>query len=60
MSSRISVFASSSTFSASIMGTIIHCARCDNVLMRVAHQGDTPGRYSLDLKGLEYLRIEEA
>ena len=52
MSSRISVFASSSTFSASIMGTIIHCARCDNVLMRVAHQGGTPGRYSLDLKGL--------
>ena len=42
------------------MGTIVRCAACDNPLMRVAHQGGTPGRYFLDLKGLEYLRIEEA
>ncbi len=42
------------------MGTIVRCAACDNPLMRVAHQGGSPGRYFLDLKGLEYLRIEEA
>jgi hypothetical protein len=34
-------------------------ARCDNALMRVVHQGGSPGRYFLDLKGFEYLRIEE-
>jgi hypothetical protein len=42
------------------MGTILRCAACDNPLMRVAHQGGSPGWYFLDLKGLEYLRIEEA
>jgi hypothetical protein len=42
------------------MGTVIRCAGCDNALMRVAHQVGSPGRYLLDLKGLRYLRIEEA
>jgi hypothetical protein len=28
-------------------------------LMRVVHQGGSPGRYFLELRGLEYLRIEE-
>src|ERR687893_267984 len=28
-------------------------ARCDNALMRVVHQGGSPGRYFLDLKGFE-------
>ncbi len=42
------------------MGTIVRCAACDNALMRVAHQGGSPGRYFLDLMGFEYLRIEEA
>jgi len=41
------------------MGTIVRCARCDNALMRVVYQGGSPGRYVLDLKGLQYLRIEE-
>ena len=41
------------------MGTIIRCAACDNALMRVVHQGGSPGRYFLELRGLEYLRIEE-
>jgi Family of unknown function (DUF6510) len=41
------------------MGTIVRCATCDNALMRLAHQGGSPGRYFLDLKGLKYLRIEE-
>ena len=42
------------------MGTIVCCASCDNPLVRVAHQGGSPRRYFLDLKGLKYLRIEEA
>jgi Family of unknown function (DUF6510) len=42
------------------MGTIVRGAACGNPLMRVAHQGGSPGRHFLDLKGLEYLRIEEA
>jgi hypothetical protein len=42
------------------MGTVIRCAGCDDALVRVARQGGNPGRYFLDLKGLRYLRIEEA
>ncbi len=41
------------------MGTILRCGGRDNALMRVAHQDGSPGRYFLDLKGLEYLRIEQ-
>jgi hypothetical protein len=39
------------------MGTIMRCATCDNALIRVARG---PGRYWLDLRGVEYLQIEEA
>jgi hypothetical protein len=42
------------------MDTLVRCATCDNALVRVARQGGNPGRYFLDLKGLRYLRIEEA
>ena len=42
------------------MGNIVRCAACDNTLMRIAHQGGSPGQHFLDLEGLEYLRIEEA
>lgn len=38
------------------MGTIVRCAACDNVLIRVAYNR---GRYFLDLRGLRYLRLEE-
>lgn len=42
------------------IGTVIRCAACDNALIRVARQDDGEVRYYLDLKGVEYLRIEGA
>jgi ribosomal protein S27E len=39
------------------MSTIVRCARCDNALIRIAHPS---GRYSLDLRGVRYLQVEEA
>jgi hypothetical protein len=36
------------------MGTIVRCATCDNALIRVAR---SPGRYWLDLRGVEYLQM---
>jgi hypothetical protein len=41
------------------IGTVVRCATCDNALIRVAHQDDEPQRYWLDLKGIEYLQLEE-
>lgn len=40
------------------IGTVVRCASCDNVLIRIARQGNGEGRYYLDLRGVEYLRIE--
>ena len=40
------------------IGTVVRCAACDNALIRVVRQEDGPQRYWLDLKGLEYLRLE--
>ena len=40
------------------IGTVVRCAACDNALIRIARQNDGPARYFLDLKGVEYLRIE--
>jgi hypothetical protein len=37
------------------MGMIVRCGACDNALIRVARG---PGRYWLDLRGVEYLQIE--
>ena len=41
------------------IGTVVRCAVCDNALIRVARQSDGPGRYWLDLRGVEYLQLEE-
>ena len=41
------------------IGTVVRCAACDNALIRVARQDDGPQRYWLDLKGIEYLQLEE-
>jgi hypothetical protein len=41
------------------IGTVVRCAACDNALIRVVRQEDGPQRYWLDLKGLEYLQLEE-
>jgi hypothetical protein len=38
------------------MGTIVRCSTCDNTLIRVARG---PGRYWLDLRGVEYLQIDD-
>ena len=38
------------------IGTVVRCAACDNALIRVA---SAPGRYWLDLRGVEYLQLEE-
>ena len=38
------------------MGTIVRCAACDNPLIRISRGA---GRYWLDLRGVEYLQIEE-
>ena len=39
------------------IGTVVRCARCDNALIRVAHN---PRGYFLDLRGISYLRFESA
>jgi Family of unknown function (DUF6510) len=39
------------------IGTVVRCASCDNVLIRVVHN---PRGYFLDLRGLSYLRFESA
>jgi hypothetical protein len=41
------------------IGTVVRCAACDNALIRVVRQDDGPGRYWLDLKGVEYLQLRE-
>jgi ribosomal protein S27E len=38
------------------MGTILRCLSCDHALVRVARGAE---RYWVDLKGVEYLQIEE-
>ena len=40
------------------IGTILRCVSCDNALVRIVRQGDGRGRYWLDMRGVEYLRIE--
>jgi hypothetical protein len=44
------------------MGTVVRCAACESVLIRVAHTDERPARYWLDLRGVRYLEIapEEA
>ena len=41
------------------IGTVVRCAACDNALIRVVRQDDEPGRYWLDLKGVEYLQLQQ-
>lgn len=41
------------------IGTVVRCAACDNPLIRVVHRNDGRGRYWVDLKGVDYLQIEE-
>jgi len=40
------------------IGTIVRCASCDGVLIRVVRQGEGPQRYWLDMKGIEYLQLQ--
>ncbi len=41
------------------IGTVVRCAACEGVLIRIARQDEDRGRYFLDLRGVEYLRLEE-
>ena len=40
------------------IGTVVRCSSCDGVLIRVVHQVESPHRYWLDLKGIEYLQLQ--
>jgi hypothetical protein len=41
------------------IGTVVRCSSCDNALIRVVRQNEDPQRYWLDLKGTEYLQLQE-
>jgi len=41
----------------SAIGTVLRCVTCDNALIRVAQN---PRGYFLDLRGINYLRFENA
>jgi hypothetical protein len=43
---------------ATSIGTVLRCATCDNPLIRVAREVDERGRLWLDLKGSNYIQIE--
>ena len=40
------------------IGTVLRCSSCDNPLIRIVHQNETPQRYWLDLKGINYLQLQ--
>ena len=40
------------------IGTVVRCAACEGVLIRIAHQSEGRGRYFLDLRGVKYLQLE--
>jgi hypothetical protein len=41
------------------IGTVVRCAACEGILIRVVHQEGSRGRYFLDLRGVEYLQLVE-
>ena len=41
------------------IGTVVRCSSCDSVLIRVVRQTEGSQRYWLDLKGIEYLQLQE-
>jgi hypothetical protein len=40
------------------IGTVLRCSSCDNPLIRIVRQNETPQRYWLDLKGINYLQLQ--
>jgi Family of unknown function (DUF6510) len=38
-------------------GTVMRCASCEQVLMRIVHG---PGRYWVDVSGMRYLELQES
>ena len=40
------------------IGTVVRCAGCEGVLIRLVRQNEGPQRYWLDLKGLKYLQLQ--
>ena len=41
------------------IGTVLRCSSCDNALIRIVRQQTGPQRYWLDLKGVEYLQLQQ-
>jgi hypothetical protein len=41
------------------IGTVVRCSSCEGALIRIVRQLDGPQRYWLDLKGIEYLQLQE-
>jgi hypothetical protein len=41
------------------IGTVLRCSSCDNTLIRIVRQEGAPHRYWLDLKGIEYLQLQQ-
>ena len=41
------------------IGTVVRCSSCEGTLIRIVRQLDGPQRYWLDLKGIEYLQLQE-
>jgi Family of unknown function (DUF6510) len=41
------------------IGTVVRCSSCDNALIRIVRQQTGPQRYWLDLKGVEYLQLQQ-
>jgi hypothetical protein len=41
------------------IGTVLRCSSCDNTLIRIVRQQTGPQRYWLDLKGIDYLQLQQ-
>ena len=40
------------------IGTVVRCSSCEGTLIRIVRQIESPQRYWLDLKGVQYLQFQ--
>ena len=40
------------------IGTVVRCSSCEGALIRIVRQIESPQRYWLDLKGVQYLQFQ--
>ena len=40
------------------IGTVVRCSSCEGALIRIVRQIESPQRYWLDLKGVQYLQLQ--